>query len=286
MASTPPMMAPTANVTMAPTTGGTPNASSSNLVFSPFSVFYTIEQTTIPTTIEINELAVFTNSYLTVFLQAAYEASGQILLLESSTVLTGQQFLIGQPVQVDYNSTLTFAPTSPIVPTVEEVTVILASAFAGTNGEAHIQTLRADLSPENIFATTSQLTFQPIVASTNGTSRARVIAGSVSVVAVILMIAVVGVYRRKGYQPIEETKMEQMTLGGDSTCDDHTVDSQSQVSATYRFDGAKSLNPSNMEWIVYQSANDGQVEREVEEHETKNGDDTDTLGVAGENSQE
>ena len=158
-------------------------------LLSPYNVFYQIEQTRIPSISEYAELSEFTATYLNDYFTSIF-AGTTIVFLSSITNITGSEFRLGQPVRVDYNTTMVFGFQSQIIPNTTELDATLASAFEGSNGEAFAAAVAAGVDPTNIFSTTSSISFQEATVVASDVERARIAA--ISIISIMSVIVFVG----------------------------------------------------------------------------------------------
>jgi hypothetical protein len=213
---------------------------------SPYFVLYQIEQTRIPSISEYSELAEFTSNYLNSYFASIF-AETTILFLNSTTNITGSEFRLGQPVRVDYNTSMTFGFQSQMVPNITELDARLASAFEGTNGEAYAAAVAAGVDPSNIFSTTSTITFQeaPDVASEDTVNRITLIA-VISTMSVLAFVAsAIAINHTARHEKIGKASIytEDSSTDGESRDGEINVVDASLVSlanSKYRFDGEDS----------------------------------------------
>lgn len=223
----------------------------------PYFVSYQIEQTRIPSNDDYAELTAFTDDYLNKYFQVIFRETPEAVYVSSATALAGSQFRLGEPVQVDYNTTLSFAAISMQIPDGKELDMLLASAFEGANGIVYTSALAVGLDPSNIFVTTSAVTFNsvPQIAPQSDSGRRVGIAAGSAALAFVTMISGLALYfRRHEYEQVGSTKnlMGHMTVDGDTyTGDEKTLDSLPHVPTKYRFDGGSSQAPSTVEWGEY-----------------------------------
>ena len=202
------------------------------------------------------ELGSFTEDYLNMYFKMVFSETPEVVYVSSTTEVAGSEFRLGQPVRVDYNTTLTFTSLSTLIPEMKDLNVLLASAFEGSNAEMYTTALAAGLPSTNIFSTTTSITYEqtPVVTTNSASSRAGIAAGSAAA-AFVMILAGVTLYRRKGADDEGTTKnlMAHMTVDGDTHVgDDPTQGSHSLAHPTkYRFDGGASLAPSTVEWGEY-----------------------------------
>ena len=189
-------------------------------LLSPYNVFYQIEQTRIPSISEYAELSEFTATYLNDYFTSIF-AGTTIVFLSSITNITGSEFRLGQPVRVDYNTTMVFGFQSQIIPNTTELDATLASAFEGSNGEAFAAAVAAGVDPTNIFSTTSSINFQEATVVASDVERARIAA--ISIISIISVIAFVGGALYVAYS-FQNDKFEKVSL----QTDDSSMDNESR----------------------------------------------------------
>ena len=140
-----------------------PSPSPNNRVqLSPYSLRYTFNQTRIPLTFEVDEVVAVTRMYLAEYFEIRY-----MDMTEFVTNMTGTAFVLQQPFVINYTSVAVFNTMASMsdddnvdidIPPVEELDIILIAAFTTINLLNYI-TILQDLPPENIFRTTSNVTF-------------------------------------------------------------------------------------------------------------------------------
>ena len=193
-------------------------------LLSPYNVFYQIEQTRIPSISEYAELATFTDAYLNDYFNSIF-AGTTIIFLSSITNITGSEFRLGQPVRVDYNTTMVFGFQSQMIPDLAELDARLASAFEGTNGEAFAAAVAAGVDPANIFSTTSAINFQEAAGVAADIEGARI--AMISIISIMSVLAFVGVAVAVAYT-VQSEKFEKVSLQtDDSSTDDESRNDQS-----------------------------------------------------------
>jgi hypothetical protein len=142
---------------IAPTTGGT-----NRVELSPYTLRYGFDQTRVPFAFEVDEVVVLTRMYLAKYFEIRYTN-----IMEFLTNSTGTAFTLLQPFNINYTSAAVFSTrqgktnndkVSLVVPPDEELDIVLIAAFTGQNLATYISQLN-DLPPENIFRTTTNVTF-------------------------------------------------------------------------------------------------------------------------------
>ena len=185
-------------------------------LLTPYSILYQIEQTRIPSISEYAELSSFTDTYLNDYFASVFAGTTVVFLL-SITNITGSEFRLGQPVRVDYNTTMVFGFQSEMVPNMTDLDARLASAFEGTNGEAFAAAVAAGVDPSNIFSTTSTITFEEAAAATDA-AETRV--AMIAIISIMSVLVFVGGAVTTSY-PLQKETFEKAPLQTDeSTTDD------------------------------------------------------------------
>ena len=133
-------------------------ASDIGIILDPYDILYTVTQSRIPNRMDYMGVSDTTEEYLDGFFAAVLGLSTEILYSRSSTVLTDNTFRLGQPVRVEYNTTIYFSSVSTLVPGKEELQALLTSAFRGTQKDDYLAVL-ANLPQTNIFQSTSEVEF-------------------------------------------------------------------------------------------------------------------------------
>jgi hypothetical protein len=214
---------------------------------TPYVLLYQIEQTRIPSVSEYAELSAFTSNYLNNYFTSIF-AGMTILFLNSTTNITGSEFRLGQPVRVDYNTSMTFGYQSQMIPNVTELDARLASAFQGTNGEAYAAAVAAGVDPSNIFSTTSTISFEEISENASGTNVNRItliaVISSMSILA--FAASAVVIHQKSRYEKVGKASIytEDSPTDGESHCGDSitlNVSSDSQAKFRFRGEGSSRL---------------------------------------------
>jgi hypothetical protein len=228
-----------------------PITDDTTVILSPYFLFYQIEQTRIPLLEDYAELSAFTANYLNSYFFSIFSGT-ETIFVNSTTNITGSEFRLGEPVRVDFNTTIVFAFPSTMIPDKDELDARLAGVFEGTNGEAYAAQVASGVAPSNIFSTTTAVSFQvaPDVASDNATARITIIA-VVSTLAVFALSAAVVLYRRQEYELIGKASIltENSSTDGESHNDEnYTVDSRAISLSKYRYNGEKAMRQSSAPW--------------------------------------
>jgi hypothetical protein len=238
------------------------------IVLSPYFVFYDLVQTRIPSLDDYAELGSFTSDYLDIYFQVALKSTPEIQYQSSATMVSGSQFRLGQPVEVDYTTTMDFAGTSMIIPTKEELNMILAGAFEGNNALMYVSPLAAGLASSNIFSTTMSITFEvapetlsPDANSTNsgtsssarnktsGSPHRSEIAAVSSAAAFLVVLAGLAFAKKRRVEYNYDKKinlMEHMTVAEETLASDMATTASCR---SHRYDGeAVPTAPATIEW--------------------------------------
>lgn len=134
-----------------------PTAGDIGIVLAPYDILYTIEQTRIPNQADYRGVTEVTQAYLDGFFAGVLDLSTDIMFSSSSTTNTERTFRLGQPVRVEYNTTIFLSSLSSVVPGEEELNALLMSAFRQQNAE-YVEAVQG-LSRVNIFSTTTNAEF-------------------------------------------------------------------------------------------------------------------------------
>jgi hypothetical protein len=137
---------------------------------TPYSLRYVFNQTRVPKDFEVTDVVVVTQMYLADFFETSLPD-----IMEFRTNATGNAFVLLQPFLLNYTSTAIFEITSKsagAVPPVAELDLLLNSAFVGQNLGTYIGLLQ-DLPPENIFRTTSNVSFTTYSTEKNDTTKSE-----------------------------------------------------------------------------------------------------------------
>lgn len=158
----------------------------------PYFVLYDIQQTRIPLLSDYDELTAFTSSYLDNYFRFIFDVSVEIEYVKSTTALQGSEFRLAQAVRIDYTTNVTFTSTS-LIPGTSELESMIIGAFEGANGEMYAAAVAAGLSPNNIFSTTSTISYALAEALPPRPRLSRL--GSAMFAAVVALMVLV--YRRR-----------------------------------------------------------------------------------------
>lgn len=127
-----------------------------------YSLLYDIEQSRLPLGAEYRAVASATNEYLNDYFATAW---GNIFVT-SVTEITGTIFNFGQPLEIEWSTSLEFLP-GMAPPPIEEVESTLYSAFEGS-GNADYLALIQGLPSVNLFSTSESIV---LVRADGSTSR-------------------------------------------------------------------------------------------------------------------
>ena len=153
--SVPTPTSPTSSTSPTPPTP--PTAGDIGIVLAPYDILYSIEQTRIPNQADYRGVTELTQAYLDGFFAGVLDLSADIMFSSSSTTNTDRTFRLGQPVTVEYNTTIFLSSLSSVVPGEEELNALLMSAFQQQSAE-YLEAVQG-LSRVNIFSTTSTAEF-------------------------------------------------------------------------------------------------------------------------------
>jgi hypothetical protein len=135
-----------------------------DIPLSPYFVLYEIQQTRIPLLSDYDELATFTSGYLDNYFRSAFADMAEIFYVVSRTALIKSEFRLAQAVRIDYATNVTFTSTS-LIPGASELESITLGAFEGINGEAYALAVSAGVGIDNIFSTTSAVSYAIVESS-------------------------------------------------------------------------------------------------------------------------
>ena len=118
-----------------------------------YTLLYDISQSRLPVVSEFEALLILTDDYLDGFLGATFGSTFR----GSTTSITGTAFNFGQPLEIDYETTFTFAPPSS-TPSESELRNAVFSAFSGANAANYLNLLQTlNTPPGNLFNTTTSI---------------------------------------------------------------------------------------------------------------------------------
>lgn len=192
-----------------------------------YKLFYTIVQTRLPLASEYNSVAGLTGTYLNEYFRSVFDSTNLTNFKGSNTVLVSNRFNFNQPIEIAYETTVTFYPSANI-PTHSELNTLLAAAFTGDKLNTYLGLIQA-LPSSNIFSTTSVISFQSVSsasASSSSTARNAGLAAAAGTGAIIFIIAGISLLRNRRSDSEEITKYIEgdghMTIAGDTyegTCE-------------------------------------------------------------------
>jgi hypothetical protein len=200
-------------------------------ILTPYFLSYDIEQTRIPSLEDFSQLQFFTNEYLNTYFGVVY-GSTNVTFIDSTTEITGSEFRLGQPVRVDYNTSLIFLDGSDFIPEISELDAVLASAFEGENAGIYASAISDGLPTTNIFSTTTSVSFTINPPTTRNYARTVAVAAGSAFMMLSTILAALSVLRRAsdddkdGLQKLVDEK-DHITVAGDTYICDDTVDSRS-----------------------------------------------------------
>jgi len=128
---------------------------------SPFQLQYSLDQFRIPQISDYAGVTDLTDQFMDGVFKTVFQGTG-VDYVSSNISRAGQNFLLNQPVQVFYNTTVSFGPSSSQIPQPTEINSIVALAFSFNNslgqGPQYLSLL-ATLPSGNIFSTTYAVTY-------------------------------------------------------------------------------------------------------------------------------
>jgi hypothetical protein len=125
---------------------------------TPFGIQFTTTSQGIPGSVDYNEVALLTDEYLKKYFTFIFEQTIFTTLNNFLTIFISGSFVFGQPIQMDFESTGFFDPSSSTLPTVDDLDTLLREAFVGKNMDAYLLELNS-LPTRNLFSTTTSVTF-------------------------------------------------------------------------------------------------------------------------------
>lgn len=102
------------------------------------------------------QLVDLTRLYLEGLMIAEYSQTSLTLLDDFLTFMIGNFTSPGEPIQIDYESTGLFDPSSIFLPTVRELDGLIDTAFMGENLDEYLRLVR-ELPSDNIFSSTIEV---------------------------------------------------------------------------------------------------------------------------------
>jgi hypothetical protein len=222
---------PTSSPSNLETLPPTNNATDNLRFLTPYFLSYEIEQTRIPSLEDFSQLQFFTQEYLNTYFGVVY-GSTNVSFIDSTTEITGSEFRLGQPVRVDYNTSLSFLEGSEFIPEISELDAVLASAFEGDNAGIYASAISDGLPTTNIFSTTTSVSFaiNPQT-SRNHTRTVGLAMGSAfmllsTILAALTVLCRASVDDNVALQKLVDEKDHITVAGNTYVCDD-SVDSRS-----------------------------------------------------------
>jgi hypothetical protein len=197
------------------------------------------------------ELSAFTENYLNSNFTSIFSGTDTVFVI-STTNITGSEFRLGQPVRVDYNTTMTFGFQSSNVPDLNTLNALLAGTFEGSNGEAYATAISTGLETSNIFSTTTAVSFQEAPPESNENSITKTAISVVTILAVFAFVSTAAIYRRQDYEKIgKESILTDTSSTEGENSDDDTADSDSaNLSTMYRFNGEALIVQESEFWEI------------------------------------
>jgi hypothetical protein len=217
------------------------------VTLSAYSVLYTIEQIRIPSRSDYAGLTDLTSAYLDSFFVDSFANVGEVAYVSSTTENTGSEFRLGQPVRVDYNTTILFSAESTLIPSVSELDSIVEMGFTGDQAGTYLAEL-AGLPTSNIFSTTTEIGFTTSASSVVASGRTTTtgggsvplssnagIAAAAGAGALVLLAGGYFLFGRRREKEPDNAKEKifdndgQITVAGDTYAETFANDSQSGV---------------------------------------------------------
>jgi hypothetical protein len=226
-------------------------------------LLYDIDQSRFPLQSEYSTVANITAAYLNDYFLVNFESTSLVVFKDAQTMMISNSFVFGQPVAINYNTTLEFGPAS-FVPDQAGLQATLESAFTGQNLQVYVGILQ-NLPLGNIFSTTSSVEYDPnpalaaespTASSSDSTAKTAGIAAAVGASAFLMVLAGLVIYRRS-YDGEDEIR-KYIKDDAHTTCDGETCvagssnDSQSEREPrlSRRNDAESSISAS--EWGDHQ----------------------------------
>lgn len=146
---------------VAPAVSGSPSIVSSVLPGIRFEVEYTTSGSE-PDSVQFDVAEATTMRYLETYLREQFDSQGPFTNVESFLGIGSANQV--NPTKISFNVLITFAPDSTIVPTDQDVSVLIQSAFLPPASQTLIDELQL-LDTTNPFSTTSNITYTSLVRS-------------------------------------------------------------------------------------------------------------------------
>lgn len=201
----------------------------------PYAVFYNFEDDSVadPTADEFAQLAEVTRGFLEQYMEDKYAQTSIIILDDFLTFLTRSDSE-SRPVMGVYRSVSRFNPRSIFYPPRSEIEDQIEIAFSDPASQmAYLQLLKDELPSDNVFTTTSAISFgEPIdsIASgrtASGFATAGIAAATAGIVVLAAGIVLLGRQRRED----DANSVDKHNLKGKSAA---TVSSETSASTTWR----------------------------------------------------
>lgn len=171
---------------------------------------------------EYDELTTFTSGYLDNYLRSVFVDMTEIAYVGSRTTLLGSEFRLAQPVRIDYATNVTFTSIS-LIPGTSELEKIAQGAFEGANGVSYAAAIAAGVGPNNIFSTTSSVSYALTESITSLLRSSTRVESAIYAINGALIAFVVLLYRWRS------KNQSSITTGGKSLMDSHDVDDEQHM---------------------------------------------------------
>jgi hypothetical protein len=188
---------------------------------------YEIQQTRIPLLTEYDELATFTSGYLDKYFRSVFIDMAEVAFVGSRTTLLTSEFRLAQPVRIDYATNVTFTSTS-LIPGTTELESIALGAFEGENGVAYASAVAAGVGTNNIFSTTSTVSYALTESITTRSTRVEMAIYAIN--AGMIALAVLLVRRRFNSNDSITLKGGKSLIGSQVVVDDNDEQQMRNVS--------------------------------------------------------
>jgi hypothetical protein len=238
--------APSTISSMAPGSTAAPGGADSTRMTTPFTISYTLDLFRVPSDTDYTGVTALTGTFLETYFKQYFSNVTTVHFTTSVTSRMGETFNgPTQPLSVEYNSTLSFKSDSASIPTTSELDRLVANAFAASGGQALYLTQLRALTINNLFQSTTAITFaQGVTKAASPSGNGSAISGSLSAAttaglavaagagAFILLAAGIMVVRRRGGDEREQLGKYtdgdgHMTVSGDTYTGAASMDSQS-----------------------------------------------------------
>ena len=201
-----------------------PNMDDVIVELTPYYLFYDIVQSRIPNLDDFSELGLFTSEYLRMYFRVIFADNPEIDFVTSMTEVIGSEFRLGQPTRVDYLTSVSFAASSETVPGLADLDILLRGAFEGENAEMYTTAIANGLDEDNIFSTTSSVTFELAPSGSGTERRAAVAVGSAAAAFFVLLVGIVA-YRNREH----EEDQEKLLKGNETVAEERTLETQERT---------------------------------------------------------